>query len=213
MKGAMKMDENQVTASSFTPIAVFADPTPPAANTTNILASISFTLIGTDLTAAFSKSGDAYEFLIIPTSLDTANGMSIKEMVDQVNDLINKSGAADIPQVEAADITKSLDDLKSVQPDNNTGGFDPTAIRVKLQQAFLYYYHKPGPDPANPDQGAENIFEYAFQLVIITEGLFPANFSIFNLKEVSVAIWKTGKKKILERMRLVNIKDYLAENA
>jgi len=75
---------------------MFADPAPTA---TNILASISFTLIGTELTAAFSKTGTTYEFLIIPTSPDTDNGMSIKEMVDQVNDLINKSGAADVPQV------------------------------------------------------------------------------------------------------------------
>lgn len=191
---------------------MFADPA-PAPVATNILAGISFTLIGTDLTAAFSKTGSSYEFLIIPTAPDTDNSMSIKEMVDQVNDLINKSGAADVPKVEAADLTKSLDDLKSVQPDNKLESFDPTAIRVKLQQAFLYYCHTPGPDPAKPDEGATNQFEYAFQLVIITEGLFPANFSIFNLKEVSVAIWKTDKKKILERMKLVNIKDYLAQNA
>lgn len=180
-----------------------------AANSINIMASISFTLIGANLMAGFNKSESGVEFLLIPTDQDTNNGMTINEMVGEVNALITKQDPK-APQVDAKNIKDSLDTLQKEGKQEQPKAIDPGSVRIKLQQAFLYYSYVPSTDGTTI---ASSNLEYAFQLVITTTGLFPQNMSIFNLKEVSFAIWNTKRKKILEQMKMFNIKEYLADHS
>jgi len=181
----------------------------PTSNPINIMASISFTLIGANLMAGFRKSDSGIEFLLTPTNQDTNNGMTIDEMVTEVNTLITGQDP-NAPQMKSADIKASLDALQKEGKQASPPAINPSAIRIKLQQAFLYYSYVPSADGKTV---TSSNLEYAFQLVIITTGLFPEKMSLFNLREVSFAVWNTKRKTILAQMSMFDIKEYLATHS
>ena len=52
--------------------------------------------------------------------------------------------------------------------------------------------------------------EYAFQLQVLTEGLVPENIKkIVDVKSLSLAVWNTDRRKILDQMSLMTVAEYL----
>lgn len=59
--------------------------------------------------------------------------------------------------------------------------------------AYLYILKNKGQD----------ILEYAFQLQILTEGLIPpAIAQIVDVSNVSLAVWNTSRKKVINQKRI-----------
>lgn len=169
----------------------------------HVLAGISFTLLNVEFTAGFEKDDKGFQVLLLPTNQSENNGMSISEMITEIQSLMNNSGA----QIEGGkeqmeeDITNALNGVNS--PDKKPGedskaDFKPLELRVYLKQAFLYY----------KKAGENKTFEYAFQMEINTENMMP-DIGLVKLDKLSISVWSTERKKILESMGLFHIDEIL----
>ena len=72
--------------------SVAAEPSITANGALSMQAGIGFTLVGTNLYALFQRKDGANTFLVMPTDHEPSGGMTIAEMVDEINNLLN--GAA-----------------------------------------------------------------------------------------------------------------------
>lgn len=165
----------------------------------NALVGVDFSLIGTKLRAVYEKSGEGWNLLLIPTELEAESGISIGKMVEEIQAMIKGQGSTASTDKLKTDIT---DQLKACSDGRE---FDLNKVIVKLDMAYLYIHkHKA--------QGADeqDELEYAFQMEVITDGFIPAGVAqIVDVTHLSLSVWSTERKKILEKMRLVTIADYL----
>lgn len=171
----------------------------------HVMAGLSFTLLKVDFTAGFEKDENGYQILLLPTDNDENQGLSIKEMIDEVKKLMEKSGAeidAGKMQDDIEGAVNGVSDPDGQKTPEEREGFDPLALKVILRQAFLYYRKA----------GDSKTFEYAFSLEINMEEVMP-KIDLVSLKNLSLAVWSTERKKILERMQLFHIEDILKEYA
>lgn len=164
----------------------------------NALIGIDFSLIGTKLHAAYEKKGEeGYAVLLIPTVQEADSGISILKVIEDIKKLVNNSGS----EADTGDMEKDLTDtLAGLQADSS--GFDLSKIIVKLNMAYLYL--RKGADPKN------DVLEYAFQLQVITEGLIPKEIAqIVDVSNLSLSVWNTSRKKVVEQMQLIRVDEYL----
>lgn len=166
----------------------------------NLQASLAFSLIGTRLTASFSKIGDKKIFLVIPVDEKPNDGMSIRDMVNQVNEMIKGYGDTST-SIDAGAIEQGVSDVAEAgkKKGANDLALDPKSIKVCLKQAFLLF------------SSGESV-EYALQITIDAGEVFPKGQSFFNVETLSFCVWNTDRAKILSRMDIVNIEKYLADN-
>lgn len=168
----------------------------------NLQASLGFTLIGTDFYALFQKKGDKNTFLVMPTLGEPSKGMTIDEMVAEVNKLFKRATGQDAG-LDSQSIKASITDVVNASEDTpqenalTVGDIDWKNIRVYLDQAFLYL---------NTGEAAE----YAFAIRIDTSQLFGGS-SFFNVSGLSLGIWNTDREKVLERMKLEDVDSALKE--
>ncbi len=95
------------------------------------------------------------------------------------------------------DLTDTLAGLQA-----GSSGFDLSKIIVKLNMAYLYI--RKGADPK------DNVLEYAFQLQVITEGLIPKEIAqIVDVSNLSLSVWNTSRKKVVDKMQLITADEYL----
>lgn len=164
----------------------------------NALVGIDFSLIGTKLRAVYEKRGDnGYAILLTPTPQDADNGVTLKVLMEDVKKLIYGKSCSD-------EDAKKLEDsfgkqLGSLSEDT---GSDWKNIEIKLDVAYLYIDRG----------GSENITEYAFQMEIITEAAIPQEIKdMVTVNNLSVAVWNTSRKSVVEKMNLRTISSYIAE--
>lgn len=170
--------------------------------TTNPLSAnigIDFSLIGTKLHAAYEKSGaDGYAILLMPSQQTAENGVSIGEVISDIKKLV---GGVDAK----ADTSSLEEDLKSgVSGLEGEGGdgFNLNNLMIKLQMAFLYIRKSE----------KESTIEYAFQLQVISKDVIPkAIQQLITIDNVSISVWNTQRQKIVDKMALVTISDYLGD--
>lgn len=172
-------------------------------------AGIKFTLLKNNFVAALQKDEEALSILLVPTNVPGEKGITIREMVDEIKEMI---GAGD-DDPEVNDMTKQLEDtVNSVGDQKAEGGFDPMAIEIFLQQAFLYYRsgknESGGDQPGNPAK----TLEYAFSLRVDTKKMLK-KMDFFSLDEITLSVWKTDRKKVTESMNMFLIEDFLQEEA
>lgn len=202
--GEAEMSETPVVAEG-TDVSVEDAEVTKSTKKVHIMAGISFTLLKVHFTAGFEKDENGYQILLLPTNPTEKNGIKVKEMIADVNTLMGKSGAA----IEGGenkmeeDITAAINGVNN--PDAPKGqekkeGFDPLELEVCLKQAFLYY----------KKVGDNKTFEYAFQLEINMKDMMP-DIGLVTLDNVSIAVWSTERKKILESMSMFHIEDVLRE--
>lgn len=161
----------------------------------NALIGIDFSLIGTKLQAVYEKKGeDGYAILLAPSAQEADNGVSIGEVIADIQKLVSGTGSNASADDMKKDLTASMSAL-------STGDkFDPCKVVVQLNMAYLYL--RKGKE--------QDVLEYAFQLRILTEGLIPpAIAQIVDVSNVSLSVWNTSRQKIINQMQLVTIDNFL----
>ncbi len=136
--------------------------------------------------------------LLAPTNAPGENGITIKEMVDEIKELM---GAKD-NDPEVQDMTNQLENTVSSVGE---GSINPMEIEIFLQQAFLYYRSS-----ADDSEKSVKSLEYAFSLRVDTSKLLK-KMDFFNLDEVTLSVWKTERKKVTDSMNMFKIEDFLKE--
>lgn len=118
--------------------AVFTELTgTSAAIPVRINAGVKFTLLKNHFVAALEKDGDVMMLLLAPTDSAGQEGMTVKEMVDEVKKLMGaKDGDPEVAKMES-ELKGTVEGMSD--PEKAKSGFDPMSIRIYVQQAFLYY--------------------------------------------------------------------------
>lgn len=167
-------------------------------------AGIKFTLLKNDFVVAFQKDGNVVSILLAPTNASEKNGMTIQEMVDEIKKLMGV-GSED---TEVKGLEEQLQKtVKSVGKTEGDDSFKPMEITISLQQAFLYYRSE-----TNGSEKTVKDLEYAFSLSVDMSKMLD-KIDIFNLKEITLSVWKTDRKKVTESMNMFKIEDFLKEEA
>lgn len=193
---------------------------------------IDFSLIGTNLRAMYEKNGEDYAILLAPTEQTANEGVSIGELIRDI-----KSMTKEVTGDDNVDTTQLEQAMTSAAAEGAGTGGDGTkmnlnSIRIRLQMAYLYIRKTAGgaaaagtADAAGTEAAAETAgasqapgaasagtseIEYAFQLQVLTEGLVPQNIKkIVDVKSLSLAVWNTDRRKILDQMSLMTVAEYL----
>lgn len=163
----------------------------------NIQASLDFTIINTKLKMAFSKIGDEQVFVIMPTEAEPSKGMTIKEMIDDINGMIGGYGG-EATDLDKGSIEKTITDVDQAtrkDADKYTA-FDVKTIRVVLRQAFILLR-----------KGKKT--EYALQIEVYADKLFPKGTTFINVEKLSLAMWNTERERFLNMMDIINIEQLL----
>lgn len=174
-----------------------ADTKVSTTNSLNALVGIDFRIFETDLHAGFEKrESDGYALLVIPTSLEADNGISIGNMIKEIKGLVSRVDE----NANTDDMEKNLQNGVSGLTRDDDQKFDLDKLMIKLRMAFLYI-----------EKTAEkSTIEYAFQLEIITEGMIPAKIrSLVDVNNVSISVWNTQRKQLIEKMSLMTVNSYL----
>ena len=157
-----------------------------------MLLEAEFNLLGENLVAAYKKDDDGYKILLAPTDYESNNGVTIGELVKDINSMLGKL------EGEASGALKEEDIEEQIKSANSS--FNVENIRIILKKAYLYVNHNAKDDKTTT--------EYAFELIIDTEKLFPADFCV-KVNKVLIAIWNTKREKIVESMSLFDPKAYI----
>ncbi len=161
-------------------------------------AGIKFTLLKNDFVAVLQKENKVLSILLAPTNAPGENGITIKEMVDEIKELMGVEDNDNNQEIK--DMTKQLKDTVG-----SVGKGDPMEIAIFLQQAFLYY--RSAEDALGKPVKS---LEYAFSLRVDTSKLLD-KIGFFNLNEVTLSVWKTERKKVTDSMNMFKIEDFLKE--
>lgn len=170
-------------------------------NTLNASIGLDFSLIGSRLHAAYEKSGsDGYAVLLIPSEQNADNGVSIGEVIEDIKKLVKGVD-------EKADTSSMEKDLESgisgLSQEEGEGSVLDNLI-IKLKMAYLYIRKS----------SQESTLEYAFQLEVITKGMIPEGINqLVDVDNISISVWNTNRSKVVEKMGLTTIQDYLEMEA
>ncbi len=170
-------------------------------NTLNASIGLDFSLIGSRLHAAYEKSGsDGYAVLLIPSEQNADNGVSIGEVIEDIKKLVKGVD-------EKADTSSMEKDLESgisgLSQEEGEGSVLDNLI-IKLKMAYLYIRKS----------SQESTLEYAFQLEVITKGMIPEGINqLVDVDNISISVWNTNRSKVVEKMGLTTIHDYLEMEA
>lgn len=186
---------------------------------------IDFSLIGTNLRAMYEKNGEDYAILLAPTEQTANEGVSIGELIRDIKSMtkeVTGDDNVDTAQLEQA-MTSAASEGAGAGGDGTKMNLDN--IRIRLQMAYLYIRKTAGgTDAAGTAETAGTAgasqapgaasgtsqLEYAFQLQVLTEGLVPENIKkIVDVKSLSLAVWNTDRRKILDQMSLMTVAEYL----
>lgn len=166
-------------------------------NALNASIGIDFSLIGSKLHAAYEKSGsDGYAVLLIPSEQNAGNGVSIGEVIEDIKKMVKGVD-------EKADTSSMEKDLESgisgLSQEEDKGSILDKLI-IKLKMAYLYIRKS----------SQESTLEYAFQLEVITKGMIPEGINqLVDVDNISISVWNTNRRKVVEKMGLTTIQDYL----
>lgn len=166
----------------------------------NALVGIDFSLIGTQLHAAYEKRGeDGYAILLMPSEQMADNGVSIGEVIEDIKKMVNKVNEnADTKGMEA-DLNEGLSSL-SENKGTDQNKFELNKLMVKLQMAYLYI----------EKTKETSVLEYAFQIQIISKDVIPAAIKeLVSVDNISFSVWNTNRKKVIDKMALVTIGEYI----
>lgn len=166
-------------------------------NPLSALVGIDFRIFETDLHAGFEKRGsDGYAILVMPTNLEADNGISVGKMIQEIKGLVSSIDE----NANTDDMEKDLQSGVSGLSRDDGQQFDLNKLMIKLRMAFLYICKT----------AEESTIEYAFQLEVTTEGMIPEKIrSLVDVNNVSISVWNTQRKKLIEKMSLVTANDYL----
>lgn len=190
------------TDAAQTPATTDAAQTPAttgnAQNTTaspNMRLGVKFTLLRTPLFAGVKTAvNDGYEILLTPTDRVAGPGMTIEDMVKEINQLMGKKGGSNAEKaLDAQQVQDQLTALKS-----GSGDVDFENIRISLNQAFLHY------------KSTDGSLEYAISITVDAKKLLP-DMNLINFECLTLSVWNTTRPTVLTRMGLTSGADLLGE--
>ena len=174
----------------------------------NAAIAVDFSLIGTKLHAMYKKDANGYKILLIPTVQSGNEGVTIKELIDDIKNLTkNVTGSdslntEDLTNVLDAAVEESAGEAGTSKKSTNDKLPDTSQIRIILNMAYLYI--------SKQGEQQESQIEYAFNLNILTTGLIPKVLSsIVTVDHIGIAVWNTERTQILNQMSIAKIEDYL----
>lgn len=174
--------------------------------TFNVQAALDFTLIGTKLKLAFSKIGKENAFVILPGELQAAEGMTIKEMVEAINQFgkdYDPSMTSDLTQDKVEGAVTDVSSAAAKKTGNEADiqavadGLDFNKIKIRLHQAFLLLM-------------TGHQLEYALEIDVLLDGVFPSQ-AFIDVERLSLIVWNTKRAKILSTMNIVDVEKMLED--
>lgn len=160
----------------------------------NVNVGVKFTILKTNLVAALQKDDKKWQVLVAPTDAVASRGMSIKEIVAEIQNLMGGG------QEAVAGLEDQLSGAVESMSDQKSGSFDPMSIEFYLRQVFVYY----------EKEGEKSSAEYAFSIEVNTSQMLK-QLGVFNLEGIVLSVWNTKRNKVKERMSMFDIDTYLAE--
>ena len=165
-------------------------------NTLKASIGIDFSLIGTQLHAMYEKNEGGYAVLLIPSEQTPDSGISVKDLIDDIKKMARGVTGSDTA-VDTAQLEKAMTEAAK---EGGSTSMKLEDIVIKLQMAYLYICKK----------GENSVLEYAFQLQVVTEGLVPETIKpIVDVTNLSISVWNTDRKKVVDKMALITVDEYL----
>lgn len=162
---------------------------------------VDISLLNTPLNALFTTDDTATRILVIPDLQEDTPGVTIQQLIDDLNKIAEKAGAG---KVDEDELKRAMEDAVKNAGSDNKPAEGVNAIKICLRMAYLYIVK-------SADESKEpGLFEYAINVKVLTDGLIPASIrEIVNVTGLSVAVWNTERKPILEKMTIAKVEDYL----
>ena len=165
-------------------------------NTLKASIGIDFSLIGTQLHAMYEKNEGGYAVLLIPSEQTPDSGISVKDLIDDIKKMAKGVSGSDT----AVDTTQLEKAMTAAAKAGGSTSMKLEDIVIRLQMAYLYICKK----------GENSVLEYAFQLQVVTEGLVPETIKpIVDVTNLSISVWNTDRKKVVDKMALITVDEYL----
>lgn len=155
----------------------------------NLAVGVNFDLLKTNLSAMYEKDESGSKILLLPTKVDSPKTVSFGEMIKEFKEAIGMSDG------DSDNITKNLESVKKDDKKGNT--FEPGAITVQLQSAFLYKT-MPKKDEGSTD-AAEGETEYAIAVAVNFEDALP-DLGFIKLNSLYLAVWNTERTAVLQQL-------------
>lgn len=162
----------------------------------NAVVGATIELLGSKFVVEVVKKAEGgFTLLLTPTKPDDIKECSLSELTDAVKKLMGEGTAVD---------TGELDQLIS------DSGLPADQVKICLSMAFLYI-NQGAPSEENPE-GTRDV-EYAFQIKASgLDKLLPEGLDKFiAIQDAQIAVWNTGRKKIVDAMGLIKPEEYLSE--
>ena len=167
------------------------------ADALNFSMAVDFSLLETPLGAMLVKEEKGMRVLVIPTAAQDAPEVSLGKLIEDIKKI---AGGADTKKLEEQLRSAAEEANKENESSKDGGKIDLDNITFTLKMLYLYI---------DTTQG-DTITEYALNILINTEGLIPAALkSLVDVKSVGIAVWNTSRNKVLDKMSIVNINDYI----
>ena len=161
-------------------------------NTLKASIGIEFSLIGTQLHAMYEKNEGGYAVLLIPSEQTPDSGISVKDLIDDIKKMAKGVSGSDT----AVDTTQ----LETAMTEAAKEGGGSTSMKLEDIVIKLQICKK----------GENSVLEYAFQLQVVTEGLVPETIKpIVDVTNLSISVWNTDRKKVVDKMALITVDEYL----
>lgn len=169
----------------------------------NVQAAVEAQLLGTNLVGMVSKTSatvdgknqQTVEFLVMPSSLDENEPITVQKVVDEINRTIykienNTSDTPDvIPEQVSADAVNNAMDLVGLRD-----------AELTFMQTFIHYKKVTEGEQQDP---VSNIREYAIGIHIKgKKDPSSEDFKFLQIKEAYINVWDTNNQKVLERMQI-----------
>lgn len=172
----------------------------------NVQAAVEAQLLGVNLTGMVArttakvdeKDQKITEFLIMPSTLDENEPITVQKVVDEINRTIykvenNTSELPDpVPEKVSAESVENAMDIVGLK-----------GATLTFMQTFIHY--KKVVEPATetePEKELSKVMEYAIGIHIKGENPKSDDFKFLQIKEVYINVWDTQNQKVLERMQI-----------
>lgn len=166
----------------------------------NVQAAVEAQLLGVNLVGMLSKTSttvdqktqDTLEFLIMPSSLDENEPITVQKVVDEINRTIYKienntsEVPSPVPEQVSADAVENAMDLVGLK-----------GAQLTFMQTFIHYKKV-----SEGDTETSKITEYAIGIHIKGGTPSSEDFKFFEIKEAYINVWNTENQKVLERMKI-----------
>ena len=153
----------------------------------NVGLILNFDLLGTNLNAAYEKTGNKHKALLLPSDIEATKRVGLGEMVDSMKDALG----IEVPKKDIEDSVNSADSGKDKK-------FDWQKITFELKAAYFYLCK----------EGDKADIDYAFAIRVDLADAIP-DMGFLKINNVGLAIWNTTRTAVLNKMNMGSIDNLL----